>query len=393
MQFHKLVAIVAILTLAVNANANDGTLRRGYTVAQNDTTIVNDPQPTQGVVILNSNTNTNSNSSASAARNSQTQTAQQQPTTYVEANPVGDSRAEQMRRARQSAEVNTEQKIVEKLEESRLREENERAERIFGNRLDTPAASATATAIVTPNGAAATATAVTTVEPVKEERATQVTIEKVEIIHPAPAPVVREEEPVAESKIQLVEAKEQRMDRFYVSGILAAPSYSASNIQSNYGLGVALGTIRGQVGLEGSFLFSNHAVDTYWQTFSPYANLDQYDFSLAAKYSIFPGPFRPYVGASLSYIYRLYTERMQNSSWLTNDSTQEEETHAVNVGLLAGADFAISESFMIGAGVDWNYNVMKKSDFSYTAYNLPANSKPLEEIDYYTLKLNAKVSF
>src|SRR5438045_3203689 len=42
-----------------------------------------------------------------------------QPTTYVEATPLEESRADRLRKARQDTEVQTEQKIVEKLEQSR----------------------------------------------------------------------------------------------------------------------------------------------------------------------------------------------------------------------------------------------------------------------------------
>ena len=157
MQFNKLVAVIAILGLSFQANAySDGTLRRSVQVAQNDTTVVTESEPAQGVVIMNSNTSTNTTpSSASSA-------AVSQPTTVVEAAPVTESKAELMRKARQGEEVKTEQKIVEKLEESRLREEQQRAERLFGNKLDAPpaAAAATATAVATPDAAAATATAV-----------------------------------------------------------------------------------------------------------------------------------------------------------------------------------------------------------------------------------------
>lgn len=375
MQFTKLIAILAITSTAIVANAQNAA--------------VSEAQPSQGVVILNTNTNTNSASNAAKANAQQSQTATQIPTTVVEANPVSESRADAMRRARQNAEVQTEQKIVEKLEESRLREENERAERLFGNKLESTSA-ATATAVATPNGAAATATAVTTttVEPVKKDEPT-VNIEKVEIVTPvqeqaAPVSTVAIEEPVVE----------KAKDKFYVSPMLAVPSYSASNVKSNYGLGIALGSIlANNIGVEGTFLYSNHTVDTFW-TPGVYSDLDQYDFSASAKYYIFPGPLRPYAGVSLTYIYRQYQGRIQSGgAWVANPYSQSEETHAVNAGILGGVDFALNDNVMIGAGFDWNFNVMNKSDFNYSAYNMPANSKPLEEIDYYTLKLNAKVSF
>ena len=113
MRFSKQVAILAIIALAVTANAqNEGTLRT-----------IDESQATQGVVIMNSNSNSNTAAAVAPV---------QQPTTIVEAQPVQESRAELMRKARQNAEVSTEQKIVEKLEESRLREEQQprRAERL-----------------------------------------------------------------------------------------------------------------------------------------------------------------------------------------------------------------------------------------------------------------------
>lgn len=397
MQFNKLVAMIAILGMGLQAYAQ--------------TNAVSESQPTQGVVILNTNTNTNSASNAAKAgagsNAQQSQTATQIPTTTVEANPVSESRAEAMRRARQNAELNTEQKIVEKLEESRLREENERAERLFGNKLEGSAASATATAVATPNGAAAaaTATAVTTtapavvepvkVEPVKEDTVepTVVNIEKVEIV----TPVKEETTPAPVSSIQLEEPKKEGKDKFYVSPILGVPSYSASNVKSNYALGIGLGSIlkNDKIAIEGTFLYSNHTIDTFW-IHPVYNNLDQYDISASAKYYVFPGPLRPFAGVSMTYIYRQYQGRVQdgfNPAWQANPYSETEETHAVNVGLLAGADFALNDNVMIGAGMDWNFNIMNKSDFNYSAYNLPQNSKPLEEIDYYTLKLNAKISF
>jgi hypothetical protein len=392
MQFTKLIAIIAITSLGLAAQAQDGTLRRGTLVAANDTTAVSEAQPSQGVVILNTNTNTNTATNAAKANAQQSQTATQIPTTVVEANPVSESRAEAMRRARQNAEVQTEQKIVEKLEESRLKEENERAERLFGNKLESTSA-ATATAVATPTGAAATATAVTTTvaEPVKEEKKDEptVNIEKVEIV----TPVKEEAAPVSTVAIDEVKPVEAK-DKFYVSPILAVPSYDASNVKSNYGLGIALGSIlKNNIGIEGTFLYSNHTVDTYWQA-PIYSDLDQYDFSASAKYYVFPGQLRPYAGVSLTYIYRQYQDRVQSgSAWLANPYSQTEETHAVNAGILGGVDFAINDNVMIGAGFDWNFNIMSKSDFNYSSYNLPANSKPLEEIDYYTLKLNAKISF
>jgi hypothetical protein len=376
MKFNKLVAVIAITSLSLQANAySDGSLRRSTTVAQNDSTLVAESQPSQGVVILNSNTNSNSNAAVA------------QPVTVVEASPVQESRAELMRKARQGEEVKTEQKIVEKLEESRLREEQQRVERLFGDRLDTPAAatSATATAIVVE----------TKKEEPKEVVATQVTIEKIEIVQPKNE--IKEdnwEAPESTSSIKLEERKdEEKRDKFFVGGILAAPNYNTSNVKSNFGLGVTVGmNIESRWVLEGSFLYSSHDVDTYWQNF--YRELEQYDFSVGAKYYILSGKLKPYVGASATYVYRKYTSRQYNyaAGFPGDTSSGEEDSNGLNGGLTAGVDFEIAKNIIIGGGVDYSFNLLNRQDFQ-SRYALPGGITPLEEIAYTIIKVNAKMTF
>jgi len=387
MKFNKMVAVIAIFSMAAQAHAySDGSLRRSVTVAANDTAVVTESEPTQGVVIMNSNTNTSDTAAVA------------QPTTVVEASPVTESKAELMRKARQGEEIKTEQKIVEKLEESRLREEQQRAERLFGDRLEAAPAAAAATSpvVTTPNGAAA-ATAVVA-EPKKEEPKevvpTQVTIEKVEIIQPKDEIVEKNDKPEGTSALKVEdEVKEASSDKFFVGGILAAPNYNASNVKSNFGLGVTVGmNLESNWVIEGTFLYSNHSVDTYWQ-YPLYRELDQFDFSIGAKYYILSGKLKPYVGASATYIYRKYMDRSQGGYyWNIDQSTNEEDSNSVNGGLTAGVDFAISPRVMIGGGVDYSFNIMNRQDFQST-YGLPGGVKPLEEIDYTLIKVNAKMTF
>lgn len=379
MKFNVLVAIFAIAGLAGQANAySDGTLRTATQVAQNDTEVVTESQPAQGVVILNSNSNT--------AATSTTQATVQQPVTVVEAAPVSESKAESMRKARQGEEVKTEQKIVEKLEESRLKEEQQRAERLFGNKLE----AAPAAAVAAPIAPALIA------EP-KEEKATQVTIEKVEIIQPAP--ILKEEKieaaPIS-SKMEIKEAKEEGKDKFFVGAMLAAPNYNTKNVKTNYGLGASVGiNLKSNWSVEASFLYSNHTVDSYWN-YQLFRDLDQYDISGSAKYYILSGRLKPYVGGSVTYVYRKYQDRVYDVYGGGGSAAlgwNDQETHAVNAGLLGGVDFMISESIMIGGGLDYNFNVMNKTEFPYQQYGMAGGTRPLEEVDYYTLKISAKMTF
>ncbi|MBX3022371.1 MAG: porin family protein [Bdellovibrionales bacterium] len=314
---------------------------------------------------------------------------QAQPATVVEAAPVSESKADVMRKARQNQELQTEQKIVEKLEESRLKEEQQRAERLFGDKLNDSAPAATVAPVAQPVAPAP--------QPVQPQ---QVTIEKIEIVQPA-TPVVEEKpavvaEPVTESKLDVSEEQESVFARkFFVGGVLAAPSYSAANLKTNYGVGVTVGTqLDPNWAIEGMFLYSNHVVDTFWD-YNLYRDMDQYDFQASAKYYILTGKLKPYLGASASYVLRQYTERLKNNSFYSyaQDKSESADTHSVNVGLVAGVDFEVSDSITLGAGIDYNTPVMKKHDFNFRNYNLPENTKPVEEFDYTTIKVNARMTF
>jgi len=382
MKFHSLVAIFAILALALQANAKgDGTLRRTL-VAQNEITNTDyQPETSQGVVIMNTNTNTNSNEAQAAA----------QPVTVVEAAPVQDSRAENLRRARQGAEVQTEQKIVEKLEDSRLQDERNRAERLFGDRLDPqPAPVQQAPVYQAPVAPVAPVMAAPVV--VEEEKPTQVTIEKVEIIHPAAPAVEMEKAEVAESKMEMPE--EKGASRYFVGATLGTIGYDASNVESNHALGVSIGSIMAtNWGVEGSFLYSNHFVDTFWEGGGLYRELNQMDFGVAAKYYFINAKLKPYLGASANYIYRSYEGRIKTGTYGSKAANvSEETTDAVNVGGLAGIEFEAASNVLIGAGLEYNRNLFNKS-LSYSTYGLPDNTRALEEIDYYSIKVGAKMTF
>jgi opacity protein-like surface antigen len=361
MRFNALVAIFAMVSLSAS-----------YAQAQEETAT-----PTQGVVVINSNS----------------QAATAQPTTVVEAAPVQESKADLMRKARQSEEVKTEQKIVEKLEESRLKEEQQRAERLFGNKLDTPAE----TQHVEQQQVVAPVVVEAPKEEKKEEKP-QVTIEKVEIIQPAPIKEEKLEAPL-DAKLAMKEDvkkdEEQATDRFFVGAILAAPNYNTSNVKTNYGLGASVGiNLATNWSIEASFLYSNHSVDTYW-TPGLFKDLDQYDVSASAKYYILSGKLKPYLGGSVTYIKRVYNDRIYN--WNGGSMAAgwgSQETDAVDAGLLGGVDFEISKNILIGAGLEYNFNVMNKNDFRtmYSQYGLP-DTRPLEEIDYYTVKVGAKFLF
>lgn len=400
MKFNKLVAVLAVISLAVQANAQDGMLRRQ--VAQND-----------GINAESTSITTNVNVSAPATAAS---SAAQQPATVVEAQPVVESKAEQLRKARVGAEISTEQKIVEKLEESRLREEQERADRLFGTKLDAQQSKALEDAAANGGGKLAPAPVVAPVQAAP----TQVTIEKVEIIQPAaPAPIaapeiksveVVKEEPVVEKAVVApapVEAKSVvsaqaeepavKKNQLYVQGTLGVVNYDASNVKSNFGGGFAVGLITNErVAIEGSFLYSNHYIDTFWNP-GIYRELDQYDVGVNAKYYLINERIKPYIGAGLSYITRNYSQRIVTSNGYQTTTVagpSEDQTTAINGALLLGADFKVNDLIMVGAGFDYSTNLSNTNSFNFNNYGvLPENTKALEEINFWTLKATASMTF
>lgn len=75
------------------------------------------------------------------------------------------------------------------------------------------------------------------------------------------------------------------------------------------------------------------------------------------------------------------------------DGPSEDQTEAINLNLLAGADFAASENLRFGLGVEYSTNVMNQSEFNFNNYALPENTKAIEEIDFYTVKASATFTF
>ena len=388
MKFNNLIAITAIISLAGQASAQDGTLRR--VVAQNDTI--------ESAIIVNTNSSANT-----AVVPVQTQS--QQPATVVEARPVIESKAESLRKARIGAEVSTEQKIVEKLEESRLKEEQDRADRLFGSKLDPAQAKALEEAAAAPAQKIAPQSALVVIP--EQQAPAQITIQRIEIMQPAPqiesvrevAPVVAPAPAVSSVKAEVVEPhfEEPKGNKFYVNGSLGSVSYDASNVRGNFGGGFAVGILANErTAVEASFLYSNHYIDTFWNP-GIYRELDQYDIGVNAKYYILDTRIKPYLGAGLAYITRGYSQRIVTSNGIQTQTVagpSEDSTTAVNLGLMAGADFKVNEIFMIGGGVGYSTNLTNTNSFDFANYGiLPENTKALEEIDFWTLNVVGTLTF
>ena len=377
MKFTKWIATVAITSLAVNANAaTEGPLRRTLPSEQSE------QLPAAGTTTINVNT-----TAPTTVTNPATST---QPVTVVEATPAVESKAEALRKARQEAEVQTEQKIVERLEEERFKEEQARAERLFGPKtkqeMEKENAAAAAAATPAPPVAAPAPAAPVAQQPVAPAVETQ--------------PVIVQEKPVVPAAVEATslavaeEAEEANPATYYVSGLLGNLGYQARNVKGNYGVGVAVGSVlTPKWSVEAAVFFSNLTIQDATQPYAIYHKLDQTDFSVGAKYNVWTkNQFTVWGGASAIYINRHYTDKIYQL-WFPNNYTNSQSTQSMNIGLNTGVDFAASQDILLGLGVDYNFNVMTFQGWDPRPPNFPQNIQELEKIDYWAIKFSAKYIF
>ncbi len=313
--------------------------------------------------------------------NNQRAAVQEQPTTLVEASPLSESRAEALRKRRQSLEVNTEQKIVEKLEEARMEDEKARTERLFGNGFSSGATQAPA------------------VQPVAEPV-------PVVVASPAPvqavAPSVESEEKVdvrSEIKAAMAElnAKDEEKGRqsYFIGGVVGLSEYpDANNVKGNVATGVTLGLVtEDRVVVEGSFLYSDYQVEDYI-SYYPWKDLTQYNLSAAVKYQLLPGKLRPFAGGVVGYTYRKASDRYGSYGGYGAGRNREGTSNAFDLGAAAGLDLQLTDRFAIGGEFRYMTNVSyRRDDLPSGMQHAALGQSPIEELDYYTITLGGKFTF
>ena len=329
------------------------------------------------------------------------QAPRQQPTTFVEASPLDESQAERLRRRRQKAEIKTEQKIVEKLERSRLDDEARRAKDLFGDRLQPKQEEPVVQPVV-----------VQQVQPVIPDVAV------IEEPTPSEADLRAEIASAVRSEYYSAEKYEDETDdsSFYIGGLAGVTSYTESDyIDSRFSGGFSVGAqVDPHVVVEGSFIYSNHFVgDRFLQTgyngYGGYGNyntynatgqplfdeVDQYNLNLAAKYLLLTGKIKPHIGALVSFVRRNYqavsvVNPYTQYQYPSNRVVEDASTNAVDVGLTAGLDFDFNRRFGVGADFKYVTNITYSNDSDYL--NIGPFS-PLEEIDYFVFTINGKIRF
>lgn len=339
----------------------------------------------QPIYILNQATPT-----SNANAQTQTQQIQKQPVALIESSPLVESRAEQVRKNRQDAEIQTEQKIVEKLELSRLEDEKRRADVLFGNKFEQMQGASTQIKAENSNVSVNT-----------QQQATQAPV----IVQAAPVEVVEPKEnlrDVVREELQSAlkiekEAEPAPVEIKYFSGIVGIGDYpDVKNVRGNYAFGAAFGTKYDYLIVEGSFIYANYTVEKIDCCATPWyptlVDANQYQAAISAKYQLMSGLVRPVLGGLVSYSYRKYDWSDTVSYYPTYNYGTSSDSHAVDLGVTAGVDLELSKKFTLGFEYRYMFNLSSRVD-NQAIVTGPQYGTPIEKLSYYTLALAAKVNF
>jgi len=315
---------------------------------------------------------------------------QKQPTTLIEASPLTESRAEAIRKGRQEEELRTEAKIVEKLEQSRMEDEKKRAAILFGDKFDALQNSHQAPpAPVAPLQAP--------VQPMQAPLAPA----------PAPAPIILQNEKedtrdVVREEIRAALDDEKNaitapVEVRYFGGTVGITEYpDTSEIKSNFAFGAAFGTRYDQLLVEGSFLYSNATVDIINYArgrMTDSYDVNQYTGAMSAKYQMFSGVVRPVIGGTIAYSYRRFTLNNNNYYYGSSGSEDTGNSHAVDLGVIGGADLEFSPKFSLGAEFKYMFNLSSRVNAKYPNSTYGYVGTPIEKLNYYVMGLTARVNF
>lgn len=395
-----LLASLGVTAMAQSAGATTDTQSRSrkkvvrYNEATNEVVEVAQPESSAPVYIVNSPKYESAPQAPQKVAAIAAPSVQEQPTTLIEASSLKESKADQLRKSRQDMEVQTEQKIVEKLEEARIQDEKARADRLFGATLVAPLAAPTPAPTPTPAPQIAPPPAA----PQAALMPPIVVVEKAESkVEEAEEPATIKED--AKKVVETPKVDQEQKASYFVGGLVGISQYpDVNNVRGTGSGGFTIGTItpEGWVA-EGTFMFSTYDLEvvspmSYSNPYPPFKAVTQSHFSVGAKYLFLSGKLRPSAGILGSYSYRKYTNKQYG--YINSDNAA---TNALDVGVSAGVDLMLTKNFSLGldfkylANVAYNTNSSYQQSFVYPQFSQPGT--PLEKLDYYTLTLAGKVIF
>lgn len=299
--------------------------------------------------------------SSGAKADSKSKTEQQTDTAIL------GLRADELKKNRQRAEIETEMKATEKIEESRLSDERRRSEALFGDRLRNSESPEPQMAPV--------------------------------IIQPAPAPApvgIGRDELREDLKTILSEKEEeekqikalQPQSKSYFIGMMGLTEFpKAENIQGSGVFGLGLGVeAKERLLVEGMFQYASYQSNYIWLK-----NIEEYSGSLAVKMQFSKGSVRPLAGAIAIYSYRTYTDTYQQYQYQYGGGSQQSRVNALDMGVLGGAQFDLTDDFALGTEFRYLWNLTSKSDGYYPTY-FP-NSEPLDNLSHYAFVITGRFNF
>lgn len=351
------------------------------------------------------------------------QVVQKQPTTEIVASPLAASHAEEIRAARQNAEVNTEQKIVEKLEESRMDDEKKRADVLFGDKFKQLKQDDKQQAQVVQQDAYIVPAPAPIIQPVIVQPAPVQVIQQpvpvapAPVVAPAPEPkentrdIIREE--LAASRKSETVVEEAPVSTKYFGLNVGVGNYPSENlIKGNYDVGLSFGSRYDNFIVEGTLSYANYSFNAYnvaynGGSYSGYSgsgfgsgsygnmNVNQYAGALAGKFQLLTGMIRPVIGAVAQYSYRTYNMTSNNFSY-SNNGGNAATSQALDAGALAGVDLEISPKYTIGLDFRYMWNVSNSLNVSDSYSNGAAAlnyNGGIEQYSYYVTTLSGRMNF
>lgn len=299
----------------------------------------------------------------------------------VDTEIITTNKAEDLKKSRKRAEIETELKATEKIEESRLKDEQRRSEVLFGDRFKELENNENSNTNVNSN---------TNQVPVQ-------VIAPQQTVTPAPPALGRDEireelKSVLDEKeaLEAVKKKAKGNSSSYFIGMIGISEYpKADNIQGNGVFGIGLGVeAQDKVLVEGMFQYASYRSNYIWLK-----DIEEYSGVGAVKVQFSKGSLRPLAGGLIVYSYRTYTDTYNNYLYSSNYSTRQSHVSAFDAGLLGGAQFVISEDFIIGGEFRYLWNLTSKTDGnSYYPAFFP-NSEPLDSLSHYSFAITGRFNF
>lgn len=283
-----------------------------------------------------------------------------------------------LRKERFKRERGTESTLLDRLELSRIEDEQERADRLFGDRFSRP----------------------------NEKVEVSPKAQKVIIIEDAHKEVSAATQLESRYKSTSSAGYNNNATRVYGGVNLGQLSYNHEYVETDTAFGATIGVqTLGNIALEANFLYSESQLQNYTfkGLFSDY-DVEQWSIMFAAKYQKAMGKFSPFAGVLLGYTNRDYSDSRNYNNFGGFNNNFDESTASFDYGLTVGADFRVSKSFSVG--VDYKYIASFSHDFddqddqykslrqnNFRRFNNNNKLEPLEDISYSLLSVTAKATF